>query len=202
MGLSERPCRRRVLRLGLAGATALFASGHTPFGHWGVYRKRHLLILTTRVDPESFSLGERLAAVLAARLPESRAGVSRAPHKARIASLLSSKQMDVALMRRDDAEALLRGAAPYSDYGPLALRAIIGLGDFLLVCREDFRDRHAWLIAEALSQARDELRVKVTPADSSVQPHPGAWAYFSGTPLPDAGPEPDHGHEHPPRKQP
>jgi hypothetical protein len=89
-----------------AGAAAMFLCGHAPYGQWGVYRRRHLLILTARADPPSFELGKRVAEVLADRLPSSKAQVSRAPHKERIASLISSQQLDVALMRRDDAAAL------------------------------------------------------------------------------------------------
>jgi hypothetical protein len=95
--------RRRTLRLALLGALSLLAGGHAPYGQWGVYRKRYLLILTSRDDATSYELGTQIAAVLAERLPESRARVSRAPHKQRIASLISSKQMDVAVMPRDDA---------------------------------------------------------------------------------------------------
>jgi hypothetical protein len=95
---STRPSRRDALRLVVTGAASLLAGGHAPYGQWGVYRKRYLLILTTRADPTSYELGTRIAAVLAERLPDSRARVSRAPHTERIASLMSSKQMDVALI--------------------------------------------------------------------------------------------------------
>ena len=184
--------RRRLLTLALAGVAGMVGAAHAPYGQWGVYRKKHLLILTTRVDPASFELGRKVAAALLHELPESQAQVSRAPHKARIASLLSSRQLDLALMRPDDAAALREGKAPYADYGPMPLMTLLGIEDFLLVCRDDFASLHAWLIAEALSEAVTGLSVKPSrserpgPPDLRLPLHPGAIAYFSGKPRPEA----------------
>jgi hypothetical protein len=196
--------RRQVLRLALAGAAFALVGGHAPYGQWGVYRKRFLLILTNREDPASYELGERVAAILAARLPESRAQVSRAPSKARIGSLLSSHQMDLALMHRNDAAALRGGTPPFVDHGPVPLHAIIGTGDYFLVCRDDFSARHAWLIADALAQDGGIPIAALIPGaahDSSpaerVPLHPGALAFFTGAPVPKAAPNDGHdGHAH------
>lgn len=188
--------RRSALRLVFAGAASLAVGGHAPYGQWGVYRRRFLLILTTREDPPSYDLGERVAAQLAERLPDSQARVSRAPTKARIASLLSTHQMDLALMRPDDAAALRDGVAPFAEYGPVPLHAIVAIGDYLLVCRDDFSARHAWLIADALTQGTGAPR-PAPPPDPHVPPHPGAHAYFTGRAMPD--PLPDaHDDEHAP----
>jgi len=206
-GAGGQPSRRAALRLVLTGAVSLAAGGHAPYGQWSIYRKRYLLILTTRSDVTSHDIGTRIAALLAERLPESRAQVSRAPHMERVASLISSKQMDVALMRRDDAAALRAGAPPFESFGPVSLRTIVGLGDHLLVCRDDFPARHAWLICEALARDRDALPVPLSPfsptaesPDGRVPLHPGAQAYFMGSPLPDQEPQtnhdPDQEHEH------
>jgi hypothetical protein len=189
--------RRRFSQLTLAGLAWLAVSAHAPYGQWGVYRKKHLLILTTRADPASFELGRKVAAALLRELPESRAQVSRAPHKARIASLLSSHQLDLALMRPDDAAALREGAAPYAEYGPMPLMTLLGIEDFLLVCRDDFASLHAWLIAEALSEAGVDFAVTPTKSEQPTAPdprlplHPGTIAYFSGALRP-APPSTNH----------
>ncbi len=195
--------RRTALRMALAAAASVVASGHTPYGQWTVYRKRFLLILTARTDPPSFELGKQVAALLAAELPESKARVSRAPHTARIASLISTKQMDVALMRRDDAAALRAGKDPFQSYGPVPLRTIAGLGDRLLVCRDDFHARHAYLLAETLSRSRERLPAplrplagQAAPPDPRVPLHPGAHAYFTGGPMPAAPPTAEAGEDH------
>jgi TRAP-type uncharacterized transport system substrate-binding protein len=177
--------------------------GHAPYGQWGVYRRRYLLILTSRADPPSFELGKRVADVLADRLPSSKAQVSRAPNKERVASLISSHQMDVALMRRDDAAALRQGRPPFAEHGPVKLFTIVGIGEFLLACRGDFAARHAWLVAEAFDKSRDVLpemllpRVSTSePPDSRIPLHPGALSYFTGAPMPGLEPHAHEDHTH------
>ena len=179
--------RRRFLHAALVGALGLVSSGHTPYRQWMVYRQRHLLILTDRSDPPSYPLGKQVAAVLAAHLPASKARVTRAPHTERIASLISSKQLDVALMSPPDAVTLAAGLPPFEAYGPVALRTLIVLDGYLLICREDFPARHAYVVTRTLDLHRDELtQVAAAGAESPAIPlHPGAVAYFEGTPLPD-----------------
>ena len=188
--------RRRVLGGGLAAA-ALLLIGHTPYGQWSVYRQRHLLILTNRIDG-SYPLGKQMAEVLATYLPESASRVARAPSLLRVGSLLGTKQMDVALVRADDAVALLRGVGPFADVGSVALRAIVALDDYLLVCRDDFPDAHAYQVARTLALHRDRFAVTLKPIaeQAAVAPHPGALAYFRGDPPPIRYQAPNDGNEH------
>jgi TRAP-type uncharacterized transport system substrate-binding protein len=143
---------RRTL---LAGAVVclLPAAGmaHTPYRQWVVYRRRHLLIGTDKATQGSYELGKSLAAVLELLLPDSRARVARAPDSRRIASLLASAQLDIALLPRAEALALAEGAGPFSNYGPLELRALYVSAPFVLVCRDDFPEQHAYLVTEALA---------------------------------------------------
>jgi hypothetical protein len=209
--VAVRRGRREILRKVVAGAAAILFCGHAPYGQWGVYRRRYLLILTSRADPPSFELGRRIAEVLADRLPSSKAQVSRAPNTERIASLISSHQMDVALMRRDDAAALRLGRPPFAGYGPVKLFTIVGFGEFLLACRDDFAARHAWLIAETFDKSRDALPELLLPGaataespDSRIPLHPGALSYFTGAPMPALEPHAhdDHTHEVDSRNEP
>ena len=182
--------RRRFLKLTLGGAaTALApiaARAHTPYRQWSVYRKRHLVILTSRADPLGVTLGRRIAEVLAEHLPASNARLSRGPHAERIGSLISSKQMDVAILPRADAAALMAGRAPFEDYGPLELRTIVTLGDHLLICRDDFPDRHAYVVAWTLVANASLLPVPAVVGDGGPVPaHPGALAYAAGRPAPE-----------------
>lgn len=177
--------RRVFLRLTAAATAWTLLSAHTPYRQWTVYRKRYLLILTSKTDAPTFGLGKRVAEVLAARLPASQARVVRAPHTARIASLISTKQMDVAILSRTDAENLMAGRPPFADYGPVALRIIVALGDYLLICRADFPDRHAYLVASALVANQGELPVAVSIGNAGKVPvHPGARAFAEGRPAP------------------
>ena len=183
--------RRGALRFGLCATVWALTSAHTPYRQWGVYRQRHLLILTSKTDGLAYGLGKRVAEILAAHLPNSQARVARAPYTERVASLLSSKQMEVALLSRRNAIAMRQGGPPFADFGPVALRMLIGLGEYLLVCRDDFPARHAYLVAKTLSTNRAELAVPLSPGvpgapepEAAVPIHPGALAYFQGRPPP------------------
>jgi TRAP-type uncharacterized transport system substrate-binding protein len=187
--------RREFLGSVLVVTALVFGSGHAPYPQWAVYRRKHLLILTDKTDPPSYKLGKRVAEVLATHLPASEARVTRAPFTRRIASLISTKQMDVAILSRDNAAALMEGRAPFAEFSPVALRALAGLGDYLLVCRDDFRALHAYLVARTLAENRAEIGVAFTPArpgaldpDSRVPTHPGARAFYAGLPPPEKAP--------------
>lgn len=178
--------RRRLLGLGLA-ATAWIATGaHTPYRQWTVYRQRHLVIGTCRADAPTYSLGKKIATTLATYLPESEARVSRAPDQWRLASLISTEQMQVILLSRADAARLVAGDAPFADFGGLPLAALFAFGDYLLVSRPDFPQQHAYLVAQTLAEHATEIpgAQPVTVTGNTVPIHPGALAYTQGRPLP------------------
>ncbi|MBI1395172.1 MAG: hypothetical protein GC151_04260 [Betaproteobacteria bacterium] len=179
--------RRRLLSLaGAVGACALLAA-HTPYRQWVIMRRRFLLVLTSREDPGSDALGERIAAVLLSRLPSSRAEVVRGPTDARVASLLSTGQMDVAVVSHSHALALSRGAPPFADFPATPLRVIVENGDYAFVCRDDFPVHHGYLVAQALMADREQLGVTVPDREAGssaalghVPTHAGALAFLRG----------------------
>ena len=133
-----------------------------------------------------------MAVVLAKHLPESRARVSRAPSTGRVASLISTRQMDVAVLSVENAADLYAGRADFAEFGAVPLRSIVVLGNYLLVCRDDFAPLHAYLLAETLMENSSELNVTVAAADAArgsgdliIPVHPGARDYFKGRPPPE-----------------
>lgn len=193
--------RRTFLKSGLAAAAFLVAGGHTPYRQWAVYRKKHLLIGTCRADEPTYPLGKRIAATLDQHLPESKARVSRARDQIRLASLITTGQLEVVLFSRDDAAALRDGAPPFEDFGATELTALFSFGDHLLVTRPDFPDRHAWLVAKTLTERAHDLD-SAAPAHTIALPvpiHPAAQAFAEGEPeppAPPAEPEPDLAVDH------
>lgn len=190
--LTWRTGRRTLLRSLFALTAAGVAMGHAPYGQWNIYRKRNLLILTSRSDARTYSIGEQVAAILAKHLPESRAKVSRAPSIRRVASLISTRQMDVAVLSQDDATDLVAGRPPFAEFGPVSLRTLVLLGDYLLVCRDDFAPLHAYLLAETLMENAGELEFDVASPGAAkkaaaliVPIHSGARDYFEGRPPPE-----------------
>ena len=175
--------RRDLLRLILLAAGAVIAGGHTPYGQWVVYRKKHLLIGCHRADPVTYDLAKRVVAVLAEHLPAAKSRVARAPDAGRLASLLGTAQMDVATLSHADAAAMLTGAGRFKPYGAIPLRILTPVDDRLLVVRADFPAHHAWLVTGAL--AGSELTPAVQrPDDAAIPWHPGSLAFLNGRPQP------------------
>ena len=195
--------RRHLLRLGAAGGAWFALSGHTPYGHWKIYRRKHLMIGSCRADPPSYPLAEQIAGTLVRLLPESSARASRAPDQRRIASLLASDQWQVSVLRRGEAADLIAGAGLFETVGAVPLASLFEMGRHLLVCRPDFPDLHAWLVTATLSKNAADIPDGAAPPQAGAIPvHPGALAYAEGKPPPpapaaeDAEPESDHGHSH------
>lgn len=202
------PTRRRLLFAGAALAAwsvAAAAGGHTPYRQWAVYRRKHLLVGTCRADAPTYPLGKRVVAALEAGLPESRPRVTRARDRRRLASLVATGQIATALFSAGDAQRLQAGAPPFEAAGPTPLAALFRFGAYRLVCRPDFPDRHAWLVARALSAAATDFEnagLATASAQNDTPPHPGALAFAAGAaeppPPPEAPPLPEiESHTHP-----
>lgn len=177
------PGRRALLRLAAGAGAALLTAGHTPYGQWVVYRQKHLLIGCHKADPETYALAQRVVARLAERLPAASARVARAPHAGRLASLLGTEQLGVAVLESADALAMSAGSGGFSAYGPVPLGLLLPLSGRLLVARDSFRADHAWLVTEAL--AGSELAPAAKPeAPGGLPWHPGSRAFLDGGPEP------------------
>jgi hypothetical protein len=171
--------RRRFLAACAAVLAAMPAAAHTPFRQWKVFRQRYLLITTSRTDLQGDALGDRFVEVLAQELPDSRAMVSRAIDLQRIASLITTDQANLAILDRGAARALSLGEAPFGNYGPFPLQAIVQTDVHVLVCREDVPLHHGYLIAATLMAHSDALGIRI-PQEGEMTVHPGAAAFARG----------------------
>jgi len=172
--------RRGFLAAAMIACLAPPAGAHTPYRQWKVFRQRFLLIMTSRTDPAGDALGDRFAEVLLAELPQSRAMVSRAIDLERIASLITTDQANIAVLEHAAARALVRGEAPFADYGPFPLQAIVQTESHRLVCREDVPLHHGYMIAGALMDHAADLGIRIPAGEEAMPLHPGAAAYARG----------------------
>lgn len=169
--------RRDILRSGLAGAAfwAAPSLAHTPYGQWVVYRQRHLLVGAHRGDLKTYEFAQSVVAGLRQELPEAEARVARGPRPQRIASLMGTGQMFLAVLSLDEAARMVHGAAPFEGYRPTPVHAMADLGEtYLLFAAPDFPDRHARLVTQAI----DHARLGVEPSTSAFPVHAGAVSYW------------------------
>jgi hypothetical protein len=183
--------RRRLLAFLVLAAAPLLAA-HTPFKQWVIYRQTHLVVLASKDDPESFPLSKKVAAALIDELPESRARVALAPDVERVAALLRSRQISLAITTPETARILALGLDQFAPEGPIPLRALYALGDHVLVGHADFPREHGWLVVDALAShaGLDIAHAGPEPHVDDVPAHDGLTDYVSGTGGPPPEPEP------------
>lgn len=168
--------RRRALLAGLAALAAIPAGAHTPYRQWTVYRRKHLLIGCHREDLETWEVAKRIVAELDAHLPEAKARVARARTPGRLASLMATDQLDLAVLAPATTEEMAAGQGAFAAYGAIPLTRLIALPAHVLVAHAGFRQDHAWLVAGALAE--------LDTGDADLALHPGAEALRDGLPRP------------------
>ncbi|MSQ89561.1 MAG: hypothetical protein EXR32_09845 [Betaproteobacteria bacterium] len=176
--------KRRIFLVAVAALLAQTAQAHSPYRQWGVMRQRYLLMHSTRTDLRGDEIAEQLVAILQRVLPEANAMVGRAPDLQRVASLLTTRQAVLAVMRPDDARDLFLGRGAFNAYQGANLRRLARAEDRVLVTVEDFPAHHAWLLAAALVENPGTLNIRVPDSIQGEAPvHPGAAGFARGEPL-------------------
>ena len=144
--------RRGFLTTVALGGAAWIASGHAPYRQWVVYRAEHLVIVAWKKDPEAFPLTKRVAADLQITVPEARAEATRAPTLRHIASLLLSRQIDVAVLTAGQARRIAAGEGESHFEGPVPLRLLAILAaPYVVVANAGFDRGKAYLVAFGLA---------------------------------------------------
>lgn len=171
------PSRRKLLLL--AGAAALAGApglAHTPYGQWVVYRQKHLLVGAHRGDPQTYDHARNVVAGLEHELPDARARVARGPRPQRIASLMGTGQLYLAVLSADEALRMATAEAPFEGFRPTPVHAMAGLGEgYLLFAAPEFPADHAQLVTQAL----DHTGLGFPPTTGNFEMHAGAAAYWS-----------------------
>lgn len=182
--------RRLFLRTLVFGALTVPVAGaaiaHTPYRQWTILRQRFLLVHSSRTDSVSDAIADQIVVILDRVLPQANAMVARAPDEQRIASLITTGQAVLAVLRADRAGDLFRRQGEFQGYQGEMLRALVEIDGHILVTTEAFPRKHGWLVTSALVENGAELGVRaVTDATSAgtVLPHEGALAFARGEPL-------------------
>ncbi|MFK7867624.1 MAG: hypothetical protein AB8B58_00135 [Roseobacter sp.] len=175
-----RLTRRHMLAGLVAGAVAPAANAHTMYNQWIVYRQKNLLIGSHRKDLGTYSTALQLAEVLEHLLPEASARAARAPHPERLASLLGTRQLELAVLSAAEVGEMRDGTGKFAPYGAIPLTLVAQVDTHLLVAHRDFTPHHGWLVASALDQSG------IVPGETEHVPlpsHAGVDAFLDGVPM-------------------
>jgi hypothetical protein len=181
--------RRSFLSLGALASSAVllpmqFAMAHTPYRFWDIFRKRNMQILTSHDDYTGDETGDVWVATLREKLPLSRAMVSRTQYMTRMASLLKTDQVKIAVLSYQHAQQMSTGEPPFEEYAPLQLDILVDNGKYLLVTLPNLPLYHGYLVTTALMEAADKLQL-INPGQGrfGMAVHAGAQAHYRGEKL-------------------
>ncbi len=159
-----------VALLALLSGSVRPTAAHTPYRQWEVYRRKHLLIGCHKDNPNTYQLAKEVVTALEQELPRASARVARGPDARRLASLLGTEQMDVAVLSIHDVESMSQGVGRFAAFGNIDLRLLHPLPGYVLIAHADFPEKHANLVSHAL---KGTFALPHTSIDSSVAWHPG-----------------------------
>lgn len=160
------------------------AMAHSPYRFWDVFRKLNMQILTSHADYTGDDIGDTWVATLRENLPLSRAMVSRAHDMIRIASLLKTNQVKIAVLSYMHARLMFTGEPPFEDFAPLPLEILVDNGKYLLVSRPDLPLDHGFLVTAALMEHAEKLQL-INPGKGrfGMAIHTGAQVFYRGEKL-------------------
>ena len=176
--ISRRSCLAAIL---MAATLPMPVSAHTPYKQWAVYRQKHLLIGCHKDTPETYELSKLIVAQLDTDLPAASARVARAPATSRLASLLATDQLNIAVLSPDTAKAMASGTGIFAAYGSISLTTLLPLNKYLLVGHSRLHEHHCWQITKALESMAGQDSLTSTPL---LPWHKGSEQYLLGKPIP------------------
>lgn len=148
---------------------ALPLHAHSPYNNWDAFRNKYLQIATNKVDTEGDVLGEQIVLTLRHNVPASRALVTRAPDLDRIASLLYTNQIKVALLSSTDMQQLVSMEL----YKDLPITILLHNEKYFLIARSDMPEQHVHIICRTLLDDKTfAFKLPLKPK-FNVKAHPG-----------------------------
>jgi len=176
--------RRRTLgALAVLGAWVTL-SGQALQREWKRAGGGDLALHINAQDEGSAQAAELLAKQLHKALPDTDIRVARGETVAAVDQVLAKTQGVLALLAYDVALQMYRGEGAFRALGPIELRVVVENYKYQLLCRADFPREQAYVVAQAIMQDPEMLKLTVPdrPAESgvrdSIPTHPGALAFL------------------------
>lgn len=152
------------------------AFAHSPWGQYAVYRQKHLLILSTRDDPDSYEYSKLLVNVINRAAPEASARPARAINLDRAYNLLRTDQFQFALLSSENIEAMRHATGSFSGRPSVELKTIYKFGNLEFVVLADFPEQLVEIVANAVLTHWKDLPGALERSEilKSAALHPGA----------------------------
>ncbi len=168
--------RRSFLAAASAALLPGLARAHSPWGQYAVYRQKHLLVLSTRDDAESYPYSKRLVEAINQTAPEASARPARARNLRRAYDLLRTDQFQFALLSGANVASMRQGSGPFATDGPVGLSLVYAFADLEFVVRDDVLDNHVAIVTHAVLSSLADLPDAISPDEVRMRPmlHPGA----------------------------
>ncbi len=142
--------------------------------------------MSTIPDEPTYQYSKKLVEAINEVIPEAKARPARAKNFESVHSLFKTKQIQLVLLSKSNAKALLEGSTPFSGLGPVEAKVLYAFGDLLLLVQNDFPDSNVWLLADAFKKIHNRLPGALTPQQVMVLPnlHPAVLLAIRGDPSP------------------
>jgi len=160
----------RRLFLSLLALSPL-ASAHSPWGQYTVYRQKHLLIMSSKADSESYPYSEILVNVINQEEPSARARPARARDLNRCYDLFLTDQMQFMLLPKESSEQMREATGLFSSRQPLPMKTVYEFGNLVLSVRSDMDINVIRIITYAILERLDELPRAASPTAMLTAKH-------------------------------
>ena len=137
--------------------------------------------MSTIVDEPTYPYSRKLVEAINQVIPDAKARPARAKNFKRVHNLFKTKQMQLVLLSKSYANALIKGSGPFLGYGPIEASILYAFGDMLLLVQPDFPDSHVWLLADAFKKTHKRLPGALSQEEILLLPnlHPVALLAIS-----------------------
>ena len=142
--------------------------------------------MSTIVDEPTYPYSRKLVEAINQVIPDAKARPARAKNFKRVHNLFKTKQMQLVLLSKSNANALIEGSGSFLGYGPIEASILYAFGDMLLLVQNDFPDSHVWLLADAFKKTHKRLPGALSQEEILLLPnlHPAALLAIRGDPSP------------------
>ncbi len=141
-----------------------------------MYRQKHLLVLSTREDPESYPFSKELVEALNASVPAAKARPARAVDMERVHNLLRTDQFQFAILSRANIAMLREATGQFNGKQKVDLRTIYEFDDLEFVVRADFPENLVAVVTHGVLESLSMLSGATPVEQVRENPylHPGA----------------------------